>query len=151
MSRTRRIEIACVVLSVATAGAIAVFAAPLPPLARYTESDVWTRGIEFVLVTFVLLALLSAASLVRARIGVGLDGLKVEPLADATTETRKDIEAIQAELRALQACTDRLVERLDAAGPGSPAEHDERIGAPEEPFRTLPSTSKGDSPEAPNV
>ncbi len=151
MSRTRRIELVWVALSVAVAGAIAGFAAPFPPLARYIDSSAWTRGVEFVLVIIVLWALLSAVGIIRAKIGIGIDGLTVERLSGATIESRNAIEGMQEELGQLQARTDRLVKTWEAATPEWLADHDKRIGALEESIRTLSSTFNADSPEGPNV
>ena len=128
-----------------------MFAAPFPPLARYVESSAWTRGVEFVLILMVLWALMSAVGLIRAKIGIGIDGLNVERLSGAAIESRRDLEGMQQEMGQLQEQTDLLVKQWDAATSMSLADHDERIGALEESVRTLSSTAGSDLPGSPDV
>ena len=101
-------ELAWMIVSTLVAGAIAAFAEPLPDLAREIESDLWTRGIEFVVLLLLFWTILSGFGVIRAGVEWSRDGFKIQRLAAKTSDDREAVETLKGELPELHAHLRRI-------------------------------------------
>lgn len=83
-------------MTVVLAAFVAIVAAPLPPLHDAVKDEVWTRGIEFGLLTFAFLMLLAAVGLLRSKISLGLGGVSAERQAIDARVDAATVEIVDA-------------------------------------------------------
>jgi hypothetical protein len=129
MNGVGRVELVGIGISTGGSAAIAAIADPLPPLLHVVESRAWTRGIEFVILLLVSWMLLSVVGVIRAKIGLKLDGVTAERLLVDGDSQVDYVTALRHELSAIHIELDRLMVRLEALPLSESADLEGRIEA----------------------
>jgi hypothetical protein len=132
VERARGPELRWLIASLVAATLIAVFLEPFPPLYKWVDSALWTRGIETYVLTLAGWMSLHGFGLVRTKVDVGKDGIRVDRPDDPEAERRRlqdEIDRLQPTLRQLQRTLVRL-ESAAATVEAEPVTGTEPVGLP---------------------